>query len=148
MVQDFFKDLDGKINGMNIAAVAKINKRPNDQAFSEKAILAMHSLADYYAKKLGERGITATVSGNERGIKFEMRWADRAGHGLSVLPDIVNGQLKLTRNSTDHTDGKRFRSTNGRTYNEKTWPAEMFESSLKSIIDDYLYYASRHGGIA
>jgi hypothetical protein len=145
---DFFGELDKKISDLDAKQQARAAQRDADTAFSEKAIAEMHPVARVYIEKLRERGITARVSGNERGLTFEMRWVDNADHGLSVYPDLDTGRLKITRNSTDHTDGKRFRSTDGRLYGETDWKPSTFENALKSVINDYLSYAEKHGGIA
>lgn len=148
MSDDFFGELDKKLGDLDSKQQARSDQKDADTAFSEREIASMHPVAREYADKLGERGITARVSGSERGLTFEMRWADNADHGLSVYPDLETGRLKIIRNSTDHTDHKRFRSSDGRTYGEADWKPSMFESALKSVINDYLFYADKHGGIA
>lgn len=148
MDDDFFGGLDKKISDLDAKQQARAEQKAADTAFSERAIAEMHPVARDYVEKLRERGITARVSGNERGLTFEMRWADNADHGLSVYPDLETGRLKIIRNSTDHTDDKRFRSTDGRLYGEADWKPSMFESALKSVINDYMFYADKHGGIA
>jgi hypothetical protein len=145
---DFFGELDKKIGGLNAKEQAKAAQKAAEAAFSEKAIADMHPVAQQYVEKLRERGITARVSGSESGLTFEMRWADSADHGLTVYPDLETGRLKIVRNSTDHTDGKRFRSSDGLTHGEADWEPSKFEGALKSVINDYMFYADKHGGIA
>lgn len=148
MSDDFFNALDKKIGDLNAKQQASAAQKDADSAFSEEAILEMHTVARDYVAKLKDRGITARVSGNERGIRFEMRWADNADHGLAVYPDIDTGRLKIIKNSTDHSDDRRFQSTDGRLYGRADWDSSKFESALQSVINDYLFYADKHGGVA
>ncbi|CAN5497454.1 hypothetical protein BH10PSE12_BH10PSE12_08010 [soil metagenome] len=147
MSDDFFGALDGKIADLNKAQDARAERRGADQAFSERAILAMRPVADRYVAQLRERGIYAIVGGNERGLTIEMRWADGADHGLAVYPELESGRLKIFRNSTDHRDDRRFRSSDGATYDEASWKASFFEEALKGVINDFMAQAAKHGGI-
>lgn len=148
MSDDFFEELDKKIGAHNAKEQARVDRKEADTAFSIQAIAEMHPVAQRYVEKLRERGINAKVGGGERGITFEMKWADHGEHGLSVFPAIETGRLEIVRNSTDHTDGKRFRSTDGSTYGESNWDVSKFESALRSVINDYVFYADKHKGIA
>ena len=147
MGDDFFSSLDNKISELKTGEQEARERELADRAAAEEAIAAMHPVANDYAAKLRERGISAKVSGSNKGITFEMRWADNAEHGLSVYPDLASGRLKLIRNSTSHTDGRRFSSTDGMMYAAGQWAPDRFEAALKGIIEDYMFYAPKHGGI-
>jgi hypothetical protein len=145
---DFFGNLDKKLSEISGKQQAAADQREANRAFSEQAIQDMHPVARKYAARLRERGISALVSGNQTALTFEMRWADGAEHGLSVHPDGETGELKIVRISTDHTDGRTFRSSDGRTYGERDWRLSMFEAALEKEIDAYISAADKHRGIA
>lgn len=144
---DFFSKLDKQISDVKAEETAVAHRKAADRAFSVRAIAALHPLADEYASKLRERGISAQVSGNE-GLEFEMRWQDGGTHGLTVYPDLTTGRIKITRKSTDHTDGRRYSSSDWQTHGEDSWKPSMFENALKGVINDYMFYAKMHGGVA
>jgi hypothetical protein len=72
----------------------------------------------------------------------------RREHGFSIYPDLNTGRLKISQNSTDHIDGKRFSSTDGNTYGQDNWDQSRFESLIKSVISSYMSFARHHEGIA
>lgn len=145
---DFFNDFDKKLVELKTSEQEESDRKAEDRAAAEVAIMAMHPVATEYAAKLRERGITARVSGGKGALVFEMRFADNGDHGLSVYPDLTTGRLVIYRNSTDHTTGRGFRSTDGMTYAAGQWAPERFEAALKSVINEYLRIADKHGGVA
>lgn len=147
MSDDFFSGLDNKLTELKTNEQEAQERERANRAAAEDAIEAMHPVANDFAAKLRERGMSAKVSGSRKGLTFEMRWADNGEHGLSAYPDLSSGRLKLIRTSTDHTDGRRFSSTDGMMYAAGQWSPDRFEAALKSIIEDYIYYAPKHGGI-
>jgi hypothetical protein len=65
-----------------------------------------------------------------------------------LATDVETNRLKISHDSTDHTDGKPFRSTELTTYHATTWSCSTFENALKSVIRDYMSAADKHGGTA
>jgi hypothetical protein len=133
---------------MRSAGAAKVEQHDANRAFSKEAMVALRPVAQEYATKLRERGISSNVDASEHGISFKMQWAIGASHGLTVQTDYKTGRLEIWRNSTEHTTGKQFRSTDGVTYDGSTWEPSKFESALKSVINDYVSYADKHHGVA
>lgn len=146
MSDDFFGSLDKRLSALSAKHDAASAEKEANRAFSERAIRDMHPIAKRYAGELGKRGIGVRVKGDERSLRFEMRWADGAEHGLSIYPDSETGALKLTRNSTDHSNGQKFSSSE--IYAEKEWDASLFEGALEREIEDYIAYSEKHRGIA
>ncbi|GEM_PF-5128746 len=144
---NFFSKLDQQLDAAKSEEMAVADRKAADRAFSEKAIAELRPVATEYAAKLRERGISTRVSGSGV-LEFEMRWADGGTHGLMICPDLDTGRLKIVRKSTDHTDGRRFSSSDWQTYGEDTWKPSTFESALESVINDYMSFAKHHGGIA
>jgi hypothetical protein len=145
---DFFAKLDAKLESLKSGQQAAVTRLEDERRASSDAIKAMHPVAKDYVAKLRERGITAYFSGTNYGLTFEMRWGDGATHGLSVYPDMDSGRLQIIRNSTDHTTGRSFNSTDGATYAAKDFSPQKYESALKSVIHDYVRFADRHEGIS
>jgi hypothetical protein len=52
----------------------------------------------------------------------------------------------MTTESTND-DGRTYTSTDGSSYRANNWDNDIFIQKLEKHINDYLFYAERHGGL-
>lgn len=146
MTDDFFDKLDKKISEQESADRVARNQTMVNREFSHEAIRKMLEIATSYKGKLRERDIHAEISGNQRGFSFKMIWADGGHRALEVYPDLHSGRIQFHTAFTND-DGRNLRSTDGASYDAGNWKDEDFEPKLKKLIDDFVFYADRHGGL-
>lgn len=142
---DFFDKVDAKLSSDAAKKQAANDLNARNREFSKKAISEVYPLAVEYKKKLVERGIHVELNGSETGFSFKAFYADGGHNGLEVYPTLETGEIQFHSIYTND-DGRNHRGTDAARYNEKNWTPKEFEVRLKKSIDDFLFYADRHGG--
>jgi hypothetical protein len=143
---EFFDKADKKLASLRAAAQAAKTARDVNLEFAQRVFPEIASIAQSYKKKLLERGIHVEISGNDRGLTFNMMYADGGHRGLMVYPEIESNRIQFHTIYTND-DGRDMTGTDGVSYNESGWKDGIFEQKLQKAIDDFLSYADRHGGI-
>lgn len=116
-----------------------------NRAFLEEVVVRLQPVVSSYKAKLKERKIRAEVQSYPAGISFTLRYRDGGHHGLNIGGRLENNRIEITTHFTN--DGSDHRGTNGATYDKTNWKDSIFENELQKCINDFLFYADRHGGI-
>lgn len=145
-IDDFFINVDSTLaSAAQAASAATINSAEN-RAFVEEVVARLAPMVSSYKEKLQARNIRVEVQCYPTGISFTMRYKDGGHHGLSLRGCQKDYRIQITTNFTND-DGKNYEGTDGLSYDKNSWNDRLFEDKLRKSINDFLYYASRHGGI-
>lgn len=138
---DFFAGLQKKLSD---DALAKAAKQSESDKFISAAIAEMKPLLRDYMSDLDKMGIQVQAHGlDDDGnfISFKMFYED-GGHGGFVTRGHCLVQL-----FTDD-DGKNYSSESPNVRLDGAFKTAKFESFVKQCIEDFIFYADRHGGVA
>jgi len=144
-VEDFFSKVDGTLNKAAETKAASQDAAAQNREFLEAVIARLSPLATAYKAKLRERGIHTELDSYPTGINFTMRYNDGGHHGLRIGCTLERNRIEITSSFTSD-DGKNYTSTDGASYDSTNWNDNIFESKLQKCIEDFLFYAERHGG--
>ena len=144
-MSDFFDKLDSAIDKQKQAeSDHKAAKQQNEEFFSQISARLAPALENY-ATKLKERGMRVVHSANSRHVWLELKYSDGGHRSLSLNTDLDSGRIFFEEHFTND-DGKNYKSTSGASYDQATWKDEIFASKLEKMIEDFVFYAPRHGG--
>lgn len=143
---DFFTNVDSKLRKISEAEAASKDKAAENREFLQEVIARLAPVGSSYKAKLKERNIHAEVQSYPAGLSFTLRYKDGGHRGLSIGGSLETNRISITSSFTND-DGRNFTSTNGATYDKSNWKDEVFEEQLQKCIEDFLFYADRHGGI-
>lgn len=144
-MSDFFDKLDSTIDKQKRADNDhRAAKQENEDFFSQISARLVPTL-EVYAEKLKERGIRVEHSANNRHVSMELKYSDGGHRALLLHTNLDTGRIEFEEHYTND-DGKNCKSITGTSYDQSTWKDELFESKLKKMIEDFVFYAPRHGG--
>ena len=144
-MSDFFDKLDNAIGKQKQAENDhKAAKQENEEFFSQISARLSPTL-EAYATKLKERGMRVVHSANSRHVWLELKYSDGGHRALSLHTNLDSGRVEFEEFFTND-DGKNYKSTTGASYDPSTWKDEFFASKLEKMIEDFVFYAPRHGG--
>lgn len=138
---DFFAKVDAKLRKETDAASLKTASK--DREFLEQIIARLMPLVASYEAKLKERDIDTEVDSRPASISITLRYKDGNHDDLSIgsVPKSSLIELKTTLIEK----GQWF--TSSKTYNYSKWQDSFFEARLQRLIENFLLYADKHGGI-
>lgn len=143
---DFFANVDSKLRKISEAEAASNDRSAENREFLELVVARLAPIVSSYKAKLKERNLHAEVQSYPTGISFTIRYKDGGHHGLSIGGSLETNRITMTSSFTND-DGRNYTSTNGATYDKSNWKDELFEEQLQKCIQDFLFYADRHGGV-
>lgn len=141
--EEFFSSIDAKISRANIGAV---DIPAENQAFLETVVARLQPVVASYQARLAERQICAEVMTSPASLSFTLRYRDGGHYGLTLDGHLDDKRIEITAHYTND-NGRNYVSTGGVTYGRDNWQDSIFEDALQKCIDDFLFYAGRHGGI-
>jgi len=144
---DFFGKLDAKLNDQTAIKVANEDRANELRIFASEVFERVTPIAQDYASKLKDKGITAVVSSYATGIDFKLTFQDGGHYNLSLGIGRSGRTLEFEGDYTND-DGRPYRSVDGASYAEETWRDEVFIDKLQHHIEDYVFYSDRHRGVA
>lgn len=147
MTDDFFAALDAKLDESSTSEVQHATAREEAEAFAERVIAPAVVFANSVAEQLASRGITAEVIPSTTSVTFTMRFKNQDKHDLFVGLEHDRPGIQATGYYVDEK-GKPYSATTGVLYRAANWTDTTYRELLKKHVDDYGFYASRHGGIA
>ena len=145
---DFFTKVDGKLSelkqGQEQAAVESVNNAD----FLEEVVARLTEKAEEYANQIKSRGIQVELNISKYSISFTLKYKDGGHHGTTLGRTLhsQNNRIEITGSLTSD-DGKNYTSTSGATYDDTNWKDDIFTSAIEKCIEDFIFYAPRHGGI-
>ena len=147
MSDDFFDNIDAKLGEQKDKRVAQDDAAEANRAFIKGLIPRLVTIAEGYAAKCNERGMSADVSHHNYSITFTLRYCN--GQKRSLVGGShhdMRGRLAFEDHYPDN-DGKRYKSLPTDWYDESNWSDDRYEAKLKKTIEDFVFYADRFGGI-
>ncbi len=144
-IEDFFNNLDKKINENNKEEESLTFCKENRKEFLNETISRILTISEAYRDGLQQRGILTSVSHTPRTFIFCMKYKNGWQHDLALAESPkFDGYFNIIKHSTND-DGRRFTSTDGVSYSESNWDDNIFKVKLENHIDDYFFYSKRHG---
>ncbi len=140
---EFFTKVDAKIRKEAGADAASKKTASGNRELLEQIIARLTPLAASYEAKLKERGINIEVEGRPTGISIAMRYKDGSRDELHIGGISKSSLIELKASLIE--DGQRYTTTKTCDYGE--WQDSIFEARLQKLIESFLLYADKHGGI-
>ncbi len=143
---DFFANVDVKLSKAAEANAASKNTASENREFLEEVIARLAPVASSYKEKLKERKVQVEVQSYPTGISFTLRYKDGGHRALNIGGRLEDNRIEVTTLFTND-DGRNYKSTSGASYDKNNWKDSVFEDELQKCINDFLFYADRHGGV-
>ena len=140
---NFFTKVDAKLRKETETDAASLKTAAKDREFLEQVIARLMPLVAYYEAKLKERNIDTEVDSRPASISITLRYKD-GNHDDLCIGDIPKSSL-IELKTTLIEKGQWYTST--KTYNYSKWQDSFFEAKLQKLIENFLLYADKHGGI-
>lgn len=143
---DFFKKLDQQIESIrnNKATTENISKSNLDHL--AETVMRIKPIAEGYVSELKNRQVTADLKTSQYSITFSMKFKDGGHHSLTLGSSHNDNRIEITGHYTND-DGRPYSSTDGKSYDQTNWSDEIYKAKLEKCIEDFIFYAPRHGGI-
>lgn len=141
--EEFFSNIDAKISRANVSTV---DIPAENQAFLETVVARLQPVVASYQARLAERKINAEIKVSQASISFTLHYRDGGHCGLTLDGHLTDWRIEITAHYTND-NGRNYVNSLGITYGRDNWQDSIFEEALQKCIDDFLFYAARHGGI-
>lgn len=140
---DFFAKVDAKLRKETETDAASLKTASKDREFLEQIIARLMPLVASYEAKLKERDIDTEVDSRPASISITLRYKDGNHDDLYIggIPKSSLIELKTTLIEKDQW------YTSTKSYNSSKWKDDFFEDRLQRLIENFLLYADKHGGI-
>jgi hypothetical protein len=145
-IDDFFKNVDSNLEAMHRSASAAQSAAEKNMAFARQLIERLTPIARAYEDQLKERRIRVKLSASEDGIFFRLEYKNGHHYALALNTEGKLNRLEIKSHFTNE-GGKNYVSTTGATYDENNWNDSVYTEQLEKCIQDFLFYANRHGGV-
>jgi hypothetical protein len=143
---EFFKKLDKDIEKHDEKKKEEIQESQEEdkkiQIFIEKVIPKLEE----YKNQLIQRGVKVTLEHTTHSFTFMMYYSDGGHHGLRLQRKWNRKFYMFESMFTD--EGKNYLSEGGALASqvEKSWSWEDLKNLLQEEINNFFFYADRHGG--
>lgn len=142
---DFFSKVDKKIKAAKETQASVKADASEGLDFLKEVVSRLTPMAASYAAKLQDRGIKVNLKSTAFSITFSLVFNDGGHHALILGSSSPSNRLEITGDYTND-DGRDFTSRDGTSYDSKNWKDDIYEEKLKKCIEDFIFYADRHGG--
>ncbi|AZE30319.1 hypothetical protein C4K05_3613 [Pseudomonas chlororaphis subsp. aureofaciens] len=143
---DFFKKPDQQIESARDNKIAAEHISKTNLDYLAEIILRIKPVAEGYASELKQREIMVDLKSSKHSITFSMKYKDGGHHSLTLGSSHSDNRIEITGNYTND-DGRPYSSTDGKSYDQTNWSDDIYKEKLEKCIEDFIFYASRHGGI-
>ena len=140
---DFFTKVDAKLRKETATDAASLETVSKGREFVKQVIARLIPVAASYEAKLKERGLDTKVDSSPTGITVTLRYKDGCRSELHVGGIPNSGLIEL--NTSYIEDNQTYDAT--KSYNSSKWQDGFFEDRLQRLIENFLLYADKHGGI-
>jgi hypothetical protein len=144
---DFFDKIDAKLGEQKAEKAAKDDAAERNLAFVKRVVPELVSMAESYAAKCRDRGMSVKVSQGESSVTFTLQYKN--GEKRSVVGTYYHdmGNKLGFEHHFPAEDGKRYKTMPMRWYSEKDWRDDRYEGELKKAIEEFVFHADRQGGL-
>lgn len=139
---EFFTKVDAKLH-KKTGANTSIETESQNRELVKQVISRLMPVVVSYRSKLQERGINADVDSSPAGISITLRYKDGDHNELQIGSISKSSILELKTSLVE--SGQAYVTT--KTYDYDKWNDSIFETKLQKLIDNFLLYADKHGGI-
>lgn len=145
--EDFFTKVDKKMDSIDEAEAAEKTAAAELQAFMKRAIEDFSPTLQSYVDQIKKRGIRCESNCNGHSFSITLYFKDGGKHGLTFSQEYRSslGAYSFNGHFTND-DGKDYTSTDGSQITQSNWSADDAERRIQKVIEDFLFYADRHGG--
>jgi len=143
---NFFKKIDQQIESIRDGKKAAEQNSKTNLDYVAEIILRAKPVAEVYASELKQREISIDLKSSKHSITFSMKYKDGGHHSLTLGSSLGDNRLEITGNYTND-DGRNYSSTDGKSYDQSNWSDDIYKEKLEKCIEDFIFYAPRHGGI-
>lgn len=143
---DFFKKIDQKIESIRNDKTAAENISRSNLDYLAETVLRIKPIAETYASELKQRQIAVDLQTSKYSVTLTMKFKNGGHHSLSFGSSHTDNRMEITGNYTND-DGRPYSSTDGKSYDHTNWSDIIYKDKLEKCIEDFIFYAPRHGGI-
>ncbi len=147
MSDDFFDRIDASLAKQNAKEAARARSADANRAFVKGLIPRLVEIAESYAAKCNERGISASVKHHDCSITFSLRYKDGQERALIGSPQSDMSNKLSFEEHFPNNEGKSYKSIPTEWYDESNWSDDRYEAKLKKMIEDFVSSADKFGGI-
>jgi hypothetical protein len=143
-----FKKIDGKLDELKQGQQQVATDSKKNEEFFEEVVSRVGERAKEYAEQVKSRNIPVDLNISKYSISFMLKFKDGGHHGV-ILGHALRSQssrIEITGSFTND-DGKKYTSTSGVSYDSENWNDDIFTSAIEKCIEDFVFYAPRHGGL-
>lgn len=147
MSDDFFDKIDAELGAQKAAKATKKRASDTNLAFFKTVMPQLAVIAERYAHKCRERGMSAEVSHGDYSVTFTLRYA--RGQKRTLVGSL-NHDLDNRLGFTAHwpgNDGKPYTFPPKDLYDKARWSDDRYEAQLEQTIEEFTSDAVRFGGI-
>ncbi len=145
-MSDFFSKIDQQIDQQKDAKKSDELQKKNNEEFASQVITRLLPILEEYIAELKQRNIKVRYSSNSRSISLELLYRNGGYNSLVMNSSFDTGRIEF-KNFFTNDDGKKYESTDGSSYDENTWKDDIFKKKIEKLIEDFVNYSSRHGGL-
>lgn len=124
-----------------------LDKEKELETFFEQKIKSITPLLREYDQRIKNRKINCALSIHKLGFSVRMYFKDGCYHELTFDcekdPKYLFFSFKRIFNSED---GNNCFSTDGVSITSRNWSKKLVSEKIEKEIEDFLFYADRHGG--
>jgi hypothetical protein len=142
---DFFSKVDEKLKASKETQASVKADASENLDFLKEVVFRITPLANNYAAKLQDRGIKVDLKSTAFSISFSLIFNDGGHYAIILGSSSASNRFEITGDYTND-DGRNYTSKDGASYDSKNWKDEIYEEKLKACIDNFIFYADRHGG--
>ena len=139
----FFAKVDASLRKESATDTAPQESAAKGREFAKQVITRLVPVAISYDAKLKERGIDTKMDSSATGITITLRYKDGCRNELYVGGIPKSHLIEL--NTSYIEENQTYAAT--KSYNSSKWQDGFFEDRLQRLIENFLLYADKHGGI-
>ncbi len=145
-MSDFFNKLDQTINEQKQSQQNVKSRLEEIKSFFQVQISELEPRLNDYVEQCNKRGINALCSVNDYSFSFTLKNQNGFFHTITFHQDFNSECFQFTKEFMND-DHKKYTSTDGISYVEDSWTQELAIAKVEKTIEDFVFYAKRHGGI-
>ncbi|EJB1788670.1 hypothetical protein MUC14_004604 [Vibrio parahaemolyticus] len=145
-MSDFFNKLDQKINEQKQIQKNAKSRLEELKDFFKIQISELEPRLNDYVEQCNKRSMNASCSVNDYSFSFTLKNQNGFFNTIIFHQDFSSDRFQFT-NEFMNDDRKKYTSTDGMSYVESSWTQELAIKKVEQTIEDFVFYAKRHGGI-
>lgn len=147
MTDNFFNRIDTELQKQGQDEEQKATRVADAEALARDAISEATAVLKPYRDKLATRAISTNLEGGSTTLRLKMVYGNGDIHDLYFGLDRDAAALHFVSYHVDE-NGSRYSATDAARIRRDQWTIGEFTRRLEKHIEDYIFYAKRHGGTA